>query len=104
MSTPLSALSNILSSGIATIESTYAKHGATFPSMDELFHPAPFEEDEALCQTIEHVIAAASQIVALVKPAPRTALETAYSVTDYSCRGVLLSLMCIDQVLPLGKP
>jgi hypothetical protein len=60
MSTPLSALSNILSSGIATIESTYAKHGATFPSMDELFQPAPFEEDEALCQTIDHVIAAAS--------------------------------------------
>jgi hypothetical protein len=105
MSTPLSALSNILSSGIATIESTYAKHGATFPSMDDLFQPAPFEEDEALCQTINHVIAAASQLIALVKPAPRTAIETACSVTDCLCRWFFfLLLMCINQVLPLGRP
>jgi hypothetical protein len=81
MSTPLSALSNILSSGIVTIESTYAKHGATFPSMDELFQPAPFEVDEALCQTIDHVIAAASQLISFVRPAPRTAVEAALSVT-----------------------
>jgi hypothetical protein len=86
MSTPLSALSNILSSGIAAIESTYAKHGATFPSMDEPFQPGLLEEDEMLCQTIDHVIAAASQLIALVKPAPRTVVEGACSVSDYICR------------------
>jgi len=53
MSTPLRALSNILSSGIVTIQSTYAKHGATFPSLDEPFQPGSFEEDEMLCQTID---------------------------------------------------
>jgi hypothetical protein len=103
MSTPLSALSNILSSGIATIELTYAKHGATFPSMDELFHPAPFEEDKALCQTIDHVITAASQLIALVRPAPRAVVETAMSVSGCLCRWVFLSLMYIDQVLHLGR-
>jgi hypothetical protein len=86
MSTLLSALSNILSSGIATIESTYAKHGATFPSMDDPFQPGILEEDEILCQTIDHVIAAASQLIALVKPPPRTAVESAFSVSDYMCR------------------
>ena len=80
MSTPLSALSSILSSGIATIESTYAKHGATFPSIDEPFRPAPFEDDEALCQTIDHVIAAAAQLIALVKPPPRTVTESSLLV------------------------
>jgi hypothetical protein len=87
MCTPLSALSNILSSGIATIESTYAIHGATFPSIDEPFQPAPFEEDEALCETINHVVAAASQLIALVRPAPCTTVETAFSVNDFCVDG-----------------
>jgi len=86
MSTPLSALSNLLSSGIATIESTYAKHGITFQSMDEPFQPAPFE-DEALHQTIDHVIAAASQLIALVKPAPFIAVDTASSVSPHMLMG-----------------
>lgn len=80
MSTPLSALSNLISSGIATIESTYAKHGAAFPSMDEPFQPGPLDDDEALCTTIDHVISAATQLIALVKPPPRTVVECGFSV------------------------
>jgi hypothetical protein len=85
MSTPLSALSNILSSGIATIESIYAQHGATFPSMDEPFQPGALDEDPELMKTISHVIAAASQLVALVKPPPRAAMENSMSVSDHAC-------------------
>jgi len=80
MYTPLSAISNILSSGISFIESTYAKHGATFPSIDEPFQPGPLDEDEALSETIDRVIAAAAQLIALVKPAPRATVEHAVSV------------------------
>jgi len=83
MSTPLCALSNILSSGISTIESTYAKHGATFPSIDQPFQPGPLDEDETLSETIDHVIAAATQLITLVKPAPRAAVENALSVGDH---------------------
>lgn len=79
MSTPLSALLNILSSGIKTIESTYAEYGATFPSMDEPFQPGPLDDDEVLCETIDHVIAAAAQLIALIKPVPLTAVEGALS-------------------------
>jgi hypothetical protein len=86
MPTPLSALSDILSSGIAKIESSYAKHGATFPSIDEPFKPGPLDDDEALSETIDHVIAAAAQLIALVKPAPRAAIENAFSVGDLICR------------------
>lgn len=80
MSTPLSALSNLISSGIATIESTYAKHGAAFPSMDEPFQPGPLDDDEALSKTIDHVISAATQLIALVKPPPRMVVENSLSV------------------------
>ncbi|KIM80118.1 hypothetical protein PILCRDRAFT_535803 [Piloderma croceum F 1598] len=76
MTTPLSALSNLLSSGIATIEAIYAKHGATFPSIDEPFRPGPLDGDESLCETTDLVIAAASQLIALVKPPPRTIVES----------------------------
>jgi hypothetical protein len=81
MASPLGALSSILSSGLATIESTYAKHGATFPSLDEPLDSTAFEDDTKLMETIDHVIAAASQVIALVKPARRTILEGAFSVS-----------------------
>jgi hypothetical protein len=86
MATPLSALSSLLSSGIATIEATYAKHGATFPSIDEPFRPGPLDGDESLCETIDLVIAAASQLIALVKPPPRTIVECGSLVSGYVCR------------------
>lgn len=86
MTSPLSALSNILSSGIATIESAYAKNGATFPSLDEPFKPPPFAEDALLSQTIDHVISAAAQLIMTVKPPQRTLVESSLSVSDPSCR------------------
>jgi hypothetical protein len=87
MASSLSALSNILSSGIATIESTYAEHGATFPALDEPFKPGPLENDTKLMETIDHVIAAASQLIALIKPAQRTIVESALSVSYCICNG-----------------
>jgi hypothetical protein len=86
MATPLGALSNLLSSGIAKIETTYAKHGVTFPSIDEPFHPGPLDGDEALSETVDLVIATAAQLVALVKPPPRTLAESGMSVSGCGCR------------------
>jgi hypothetical protein len=81
MASPLNALSNILSSGIATIESTYAEHGATFPNADEPFKPGLLDHDRKLTETINHVIAAASQLIALIKPVQRTIVESSLSVS-----------------------
>jgi hypothetical protein len=78
MTIPLSALSHILSFGIMMIDSTYVKHGATFPSMDGPYQPGPLGEDEALFETIEHVIAAAVQLISLIRPAPHSVVERAY--------------------------
>ena len=92
MSTPLSALSNILSSGIATIESTYAKHGATFPSLNDPFQPGPLDDHRVLCDTVDDVIAAAVQLIALIKPVPNATVENGLSVSDDVCKGVFLSV------------
>ena len=96
MASPLSALSNILSSGIATIESTYAEHGVTFPDPDEPFKPGSLDHDRKLVETIDHVIAAASQLIALIKPAQRTIVESSLSVSHrIVCRPVFLQLTLI---------
>ena len=104
MSTPLSALSTIISTGIFTIESTYAKHGATFPSLDEPFQPGPLDEDEALSTKIDHVIAAAAHLIALIKPAPRAVVENAFSVGDRIGRRSLFPLTFMAPVLFAGEP
>jgi hypothetical protein len=85
MATPLSALSKLISSGIVTIESTYAKHGADFPSIDEPFQPGPLDGDEALRETVDIVISAAAQLIASIKPAPRTMIENACLVRGPVC-------------------
>jgi hypothetical protein len=88
---PLSALSNILSSGIATIESVYAKHGTNFPSLDEPFRPVTFEDD-LLTQTIDHVISAAAQLIMTVKPPQRSLVESSLSVSDQACTWTFVSV------------
>ncbi|KAF5387187.1 hypothetical protein D9615_001587 [Tricholomella constricta] len=67
MSTPLSALSNIISSHVQTLEAAYAKAGAEFPSLDDPFHPTPLDFDPALHQTKALIVAAAAQILATVR-------------------------------------
>jgi hypothetical protein len=103
MSTPLSALSSIISSGIATIESTYANHGTSFPSMDEPFQPGPLDEDESLCATIDYVTAAAAQLIALIKPTPLAVFASATSVCNRCYVRLFLSTHSSDKFyLPAG--
>jgi hypothetical protein len=101
MASPLSALSGILSSGIATIESTYAAHGIVFPSLDEPFQPGPLDMDTKLLETIDLVIAAASHLIALVKPAPRTILESSFSVSYHN---TLMSVLAFDRLHKFHLP
>ena len=79
MASPLSALSQIITSGIAAIESTYASHGATFPSLDEPFQPPTFD-DPALVLPTKLVIAAATQLIASLNSPLSTVLDGSSSV------------------------
>jgi len=80
MSSPLSALSQIISSGISTIESTYATRGATFPSLDEPFQPPTFE-DPGLLHPTQLVIAAAAQLIASLTHPVSSILDGASAVS-----------------------
>jgi hypothetical protein len=80
MSSPLTALSQIISSGINTIEATYATHGATFPSIDEPFQPPAFN-DPALVHPTNLVIAAAAQLIASLTHPASSILDGATAVS-----------------------
>lgn len=81
MSTPLSAISSILSSGIANIESAYFQRGVPFPSLDEPFQPCEFD-DESLMETTNLVLAAAAQLIAMLKPPQQTLGEGGMAVSN----------------------
>ena len=80
MSSPLTSLCQIITSGISKIDSTYASRGATFPSLDEPFQPPPFN-DPALELQIKLVVAAAHQLIASLYPPASTILDGASAVS-----------------------
>lgn len=89
MHSPLSALSAIISSGVADIESAYAAQGATYPSLDEPFRPDPM--DAMVQEAANLVIAAAGQLIATIRPAPVSILNIA---TGVGVRLFLISSQC----------
>ncbi|KAI0041965.1 S-adenosyl-L-methionine-dependent methyltransferase [Auriscalpium vulgare] len=64
---PLIALAAIISSGVRTLEDAYAQQGHTFPSLNEPFSPGPLDGDKALADTTRLIVAAAHQIIAIVR-------------------------------------
>lgn len=78
---PLRALSNLIVSGVDVIETAYANHQATFPSLDDPFRPPPFDDRE-LVESANLVIAAAAQLIACLRPPVDTILFTAQSVSN----------------------
>lgn len=81
MCTPLSAISNILTSGIANIESAYVQRGVPFPSLDEPFQPSEFDDGD-LMETTNLVLAAAAQLIAMLKPPHQTLGEGGMAVSN----------------------
>lgn len=67
MTSPLSALANIISSNAQNLEAAYAKSGAEFPSLDDPFRPTPLDFDPTLDQTKALIVAAAAQLLATVR-------------------------------------
>ncbi|KAI0261389.1 S-adenosyl-L-methionine-dependent methyltransferase [Gloeopeniophorella convolvens] len=77
MSDDLTALVGILSQGVQTLQTSYAKQGVSFPSLDDPFKPGALDEDPELNATTRLIVAAAYQIIATV----RSPLET---IQDYA--------------------
>jgi hypothetical protein len=75
----LGALLGIITSGVSSIESAYAAHGQAFPSLDEPFRPAPFDESK-LGGPRALVVAAAAQLIASLAPPQHSLMRASFSV------------------------
>lgn len=75
---PLQALIDIISSGVQTLHSSYAKYEATVPSLDDSSSPGPseLENDPAMRETTSPIVAAAAQLIATV----RAPVDTIYDL------------------------
>jgi len=80
MTSPLSALLSIISSGVHSLESVYSQHGSNFPSLDNPYKPEALEEDAAVVEMTRLVVAAATQLIAAVRLPEDTILEYASSM------------------------
>ncbi|KAF8501363.1 S-adenosyl-L-methionine-dependent methyltransferase [Gautieria morchelliformis] len=87
MTTPLSALVSIISSGVQSLESTYSNHGSRFPSLDEPYKPGALSDDPAVVDTTRLIVAAAAQLIAAVRSPEETIQEFAPSMFISSSLG-----------------
>ncbi|THH06774.1 hypothetical protein EW146_g9509 [Bondarzewia mesenterica] len=103
MTSPLSALTTIIVNGVQTLESAYAKQGLSFPSLDESFKPGPLDDDPALSQTTQMIVAAAFQIIATVRPPIETTVQDfAPSMNMSAALGVVTDVHVADVLKDAG--
>ncbi|RDB21483.1 4-O-methyltransferase 1 [Hypsizygus marmoreus] len=67
MTSPLTALVNIISSNVQSLEGAYAKAETPFPSLDDPFRPTLLDFDPSLAETRNLIVAAAAQLLATVR-------------------------------------
>ncbi|KAG6848863.1 hypothetical protein H0H93_013351 [Arthromyces matolae] len=72
---PLSTLSALISTQVAILEDVYAERSTPLPSLDEPFAPNPLDFDPSLASTKALIVAAAAQLMAIVRPPVETLME-----------------------------
>ncbi|EJD00229.1 S-adenosyl-L-methionine-dependent methyltransferase [Fomitiporia mediterranea MF3/22] len=93
MTDDLKALGNIISSAINSICSVCEKTGKGFPSLNDPIHPSEFtpqgiRNDPSVAQSINLIVAAASQLLATVRPPAATMTLSAFKYTLPAALGV----------------
>ena len=79
----LAILLNIINANVSSIQQIYAKHGGTLiPSLSEPYKPLAFEPE--LVDATNLVVAAATQLVAILRP-PVTSLLAAVGGVGHTC-------------------
>jgi hypothetical protein len=78
----LSSLVEIISSNAKVLESAYAGQGTTYPSLDESYLPTSLNNDPTVVESSRLIVAAAYQIIAMVRPPVETVQE--YSTGPYA--------------------
>ncbi|KAI0068103.1 S-adenosyl-L-methionine-dependent methyltransferase [Artomyces pyxidatus] len=102
MTSPLTALAGLISSGVQTLESAYAKEGLSFPSLDQPFSPGPLDKDPDVAATTRLIVAAAHQIIATVRAPMDTIQDYAPAMYMSATLGLAVDVNVADVLKDAG--
>ncbi|KAI0261384.1 S-adenosyl-L-methionine-dependent methyltransferase [Gloeopeniophorella convolvens] len=100
---PLSALLRIISEGVRTLESTYSKNNATFPSLDEPFTPGPLDNNPDIVAAKQLAVAAAYQLIATVQSPLEHLQERGLSMYSTASLGLVEEVDVADTIKQAGS-
>ncbi|KAI0264107.1 S-adenosyl-L-methionine-dependent methyltransferase [Gloeopeniophorella convolvens] len=86
----LSSLSFLISSNVHKVESAYSRKGIPFPSLDAPFQPGPLDNDPDVLEASRLIVAAATQLVAVIRPPMDTLFEYASGVQMTASLGLMV--------------
>ncbi|KAI0261394.1 S-adenosyl-L-methionine-dependent methyltransferase [Gloeopeniophorella convolvens] len=95
----LSSLSSLISSNVHKVESAYSSKGIPFPSLDTPYQPGPFDNDPDVLEASRLIVAAAAQLVAML----RLPMDTLYEYASGMQMTASLGLMVDTDVPDLLK-
>ncbi len=98
----LTALAEIISQGVQTLESAYSNKRISFPSLDEPFKTGLLDDDPDTVNTTRLVVAAAYQLVATVRPPMETIIEYGSAMYMPACLGVVDEVDIVDALREAG--
>jgi hypothetical protein len=96
MQSPLTALANIISSGVHDLEAAYSNEGTTPPSLDDPFYATSLDDNARLAYNKRLIVAAAAQIIASVRSPVDVLKESVGSVYTTSTLGFVIEMKVAD--------
>ncbi|GJJ12836.1 hypothetical protein Clacol_007081 [Clathrus columnatus] len=77
---PLTALVSIISSSVQNLQKSYSEQSLKLPTLDERYIPVPLDNDSQIKDSVERIVAAATQLIAAVRYPRDTIHEQAQSM------------------------
>ncbi len=103
MADSLTSLLEILSSAVQTLQTTYAEQRVPFPSLDDPYEPTSLDKSVEAEDTRNLIIAAAAQIIAVVRTPAETFDELAPAAHMTAALGFVVDTNVAD-ILQMAAP
>ena len=103
MTSPLTALANIISAEVHAVTEAYSQNGLQFPTLSDPLQPSsPLDFDPSLVERRALIAAAAAQILAIVRPPVDTFMEMSSGMYGTATLGFVIDTNIPDILKEAG--
>ncbi|KAI0262997.1 S-adenosyl-L-methionine-dependent methyltransferase [Gloeopeniophorella convolvens] len=102
MTSVLSSLSSLISSNVRKVEAAYSNKGTTFPSLDAPYQPGPLDDDAEVMEATRIIVAAATQLLAAVRPPADSLFDHASGMHMAASLGLAVDVDLADVLKEAG--